>query len=820
MFETCCRLGVRAEDGEERDSAGIQHLTQDLNDSPPESSSKAVRSSLRSSLSSIGRDQLTLQFAEPPVAEAPDGGTVGESLGGLATPSNPHGMGFRSSTGDLSALASSYERIASLADEVSPVPTDEATPREDLTSPRTSPSTDAAPQRESRKLMRLASNLDNNGGVVTIDKGGISEGQMINIYNPGKLVGSYTIGQTLGTGSFGTVRKGSVIATGAIRAIKSMKKQGSVQWKRCMEKELQIFKLTDHPNIVKMYEVFEDKDRLHLVLEYCAGGELHDRISHSGVPEPEAALVMFQLLRGVVYLHKKLIAHRDLKAQNLLITTKGRGPRAFENTVRITDFGLSCIFVQGQFLTAKVGTFTHMSPQVIMRKYTHACDSWACGVILYHLLSGYLPFEGSSDEDVAAKVKRGRVSFGKGWSERSPESIELCQFLLYLKEDSRSTPLQALDARWVDQHNSEDSTMKLDYAILENLRSFRKLNKLKKAILSVVASMLTEPQIRPCRLAFFMLDKDGDGSVSVEELRNKLLQLKEVKVAKLAETRQKQVMEEANCLKALARDHDHDDSSTSSPALSPRGTFSPRNRGSAESTSWKLKELSKAAGLDFSPTAMSMSDPDFSPEGDAPVSSPRSPILRPIGVKRVTQWQDRVIQTEHKEAQIQEDSPRGDVSPRGDASPRPARAVTRSPSVFRRYVDDVLKDMFADDDPHVLKATTLDGTAESDNHMPDFPYTEWLAATFDRNKFMNNNICLAAFRMMDKDQDGVLNLHDIGSGALLGAITEQEYGQILEEVDVNGDGQVDLEEFTALAMGCRAEGWTKCFHGAGSTIFE
>ncbi|CAE8582459.1 unnamed protein product, partial [Polarella glacialis] len=206
----------------------------------------------------------------------------------------------------------------------------------------------------------------------------------INIDNPGDINDFYRIGKKLGEGNFGSVAKAAVKATGAVRAIKTIPIPPTKDERRLdfLRHEIKISKMVDHPSIIKLFEVFENNKKLHLVLELCRNGDLWEYMKSSsagssGLSEFDSAVVMQQLLRGVHYMHRSFICHRDLKAQNMLLTFKSKPPTTstksqpktslgkvaallatatstadnkespFENSIRITDFGLSCNFNHG-----------------------------------------------------------------------------------------------------------------------------------------------------------------------------------------------------------------------------------------------------------------------------------------------------------------------------------------------------------------------------------------------------------------------------------------------------------------------------------------
>ena len=174
------------------------------------------------------------------------------------------------------------------------------------------------------------------------------------IDNPGEILHFYELEKKkLGEGSLGYVCKAKNKATGLVRAVKTIAK-GDVKNMERFKQEIAIMKMMDHPNIIKLYESFEDQRNIYLVMELCAGGEVFDRIIDNGsFTEVLAATLMQQIIRAVHYMHQNKVVHRDLKPETFLFASK---ERIENNCLKIIGFGLSCKFVEGQMLATKAGT--------------------------------------------------------------------------------------------------------------------------------------------------------------------------------------------------------------------------------------------------------------------------------------------------------------------------------------------------------------------------------------------------------------------------------------------------------------------------------
>jgi len=370
------------------------------------------------------------------------------------------------------------------------------------------------------KKGNAAASAKNNIQKDNVKAGGLSHAGFI-IDNPGKIQDFYDIDKKkLGEGSYGAVSKCTNKSTGVTRAVKSISKAQMKNLDR-FKQEIQIMKIMDHPNIIKLYESFEDHRNIYLVLELCTGGELFDRIIDAGhFTEVQAAIVMQHMFRAIFYMHENHICHRDLKPENFLFTTKDPIEKS---ALKVIDFGLACKFQAEQVLTTKAGTPYYVAPQVLAGKYDQSADLWSLGVIMYVVLCGYPPFYGETDADVLAKVRLGNFSFNAAdWKSISEDAKNLIRMLLKMNPRDRYTAEQALNHVWVRNKAPKAANVALQSSLMDNLRGFRSQNKLKKAALHVIASQLGESQIKALRDTFMALDENGDGLLTVNEMKEGL----------------------------------------------------------------------------------------------------------------------------------------------------------------------------------------------------------------------------------------------------------------------------------------------------------
>mmetsp|Transcript_88888 Transcript_88888/g.252011 ORF Transcript_88888/g.252011 Transcript_88888/m.252011 type:complete len:494 (+) Transcript_88888:71-1552(+) len=350
-----------------------------------------------------------------------------------------------------------------------------------------------------------------------IKEGGIEYSQFI-MCNRGKITDYYEIEKNkLGEGSYGSVSKARNKETCAARAIKSIPKSKMKNFEQ-FKREISIMKLMDHPNIIKLYETFEDHRCLYLVMELCTGGELFDRIIEAGhFTEVQAAIVMQHIFRAINYMHEVHVCHRDLKPENFLLISQG--PIDSKNVLKIIDFGLACRSEPGRHLTESVGTAYYASPQVLECWYDHKCDLWSCGVIMYILLSGRPPFAGKRQVDVVRKVAKGSWGFrGDEWKDVSKSAKDLVTLLLQRDPCNRPAAEQALEHRWIKRTAPQMSFAPVQKSFLKNLCSFKSQSKVKKAALKVIVRQLSERSIRELRETFTTFDTDKDGLLTLGEL--------------------------------------------------------------------------------------------------------------------------------------------------------------------------------------------------------------------------------------------------------------------------------------------------------------
>ncbi|CAM0152318.1 unnamed protein product [Urochloa decumbens] len=236
-------------------------------------------------------------------------------------------------------------------------------------------------------------------------------------------MGKYEMGRTLGEGHFGKVRLARHADTGRAFAIKILDRQRILAMKidEQIKREIATLKLLKHPNVVRLYEVSASKTKIYMVLEYVNGGELFDKIALKGkLTEKEGRKLFQQLMDAVGYCHEKGVYHRDLKPENVLVDAKGN--------IKVSDFGLSALPQNQQkdgLLHTTCGSPNYIAPEVLLNKgYDGSmADIWSCGVILYVMLTGNLPFDDQNVVVLYQKILKGNAHIPKWLSQGAQDML-------------------------------------------------------------------------------------------------------------------------------------------------------------------------------------------------------------------------------------------------------------------------------------------------------------------------------------------------------------------------------------------------------------
>ena len=333
----------------------------------------------------------------------------------------------------------------------------------------------------------------------------------------------------LGEGSFAAVYRVQNRITDAVRAMKVINKSSTCSAEDDKEilNEINILRTMDHPNILKIFEFYSNKESFSIVTELCSGGELFQEIVDKGpFSENYSAYVMYQIFSAINYCHNMNIIHRDLKPENILIVDRDKNsyPR-----VKICDFGTSRMVEKGAVQKKLVGSSYYIAPEVLKKHYNEKCDIWSCGVIMYILLSARPPFGGDSDSEIMERVATGKYDLeSKPFNKISKSAIDLIQKLLIMDVNKRISAEEALNHPWFKENKSkelynqikDESTLK---KLINNLKAYKSDSVIQETALAYLVHNFPQMKdvVNACKL-FNQIDVSGDGKISQKELLNGL----------------------------------------------------------------------------------------------------------------------------------------------------------------------------------------------------------------------------------------------------------------------------------------------------------
>ena len=264
------------------------------------------------------------------------------------------------------------------------------------------------------------------------------------------LLDIYEVKEKLGNGKFGLVKLGVNKKTKEKVAIKIMnKKKMDTSDIELMRTEIEILKICQHPNIIRLYDIFENIDYIYIIMEYCPGGDLFSYLEKRKfrIPEERAAILMNKMCNAVFYFQSYFgVIHRDLKPENILMTSDGD-----DGDIRILDFGLSKISTPNEKCTEPYGTLTYCAPEIILDEpYNKEVDMWSLGVMTYLMVSGRLPFNAEEENKIARKIAFEDPDFTKHscWKSISNECIDFIKKLLEKDVKKRMVIEDAIKHNW------------------------------------------------------------------------------------------------------------------------------------------------------------------------------------------------------------------------------------------------------------------------------------------------------------------------------------------------------------------------------------
>ena len=330
------------------------------------------------------------------------------------------------------------------------------------------------------------------------------------------LTDFYKIIKIMGEGGFGKVYEVENKKTLEHFACKKLSKININNLDK-LKNEISILSQADHPNIIKIFEVYESNRSLYIIMELCKGGELFKKITERAqkknmYTEKDAAEIFKKIVSAIQYSHNQGICHRDLKPENILYLNEDENEK--NNHLKIINFVFSKYFKINK-LSSRVDSIHYAAPEVLQQNYNEKCDIWSAGVLLYLLLSGHLPFSGSDETEIYGKIKSIQYDLNKElWQNISDEAKDLIKHML-VPQDERYSAKEVLEHPWFQiVNNIKDKKLNIDFNVF---KKYSEETTLKKVVLLFIATRLNEKEIDELKKNFKSFDTNSDGQISYEE---------------------------------------------------------------------------------------------------------------------------------------------------------------------------------------------------------------------------------------------------------------------------------------------------------------
>jgi serine/threonine protein kinase len=343
---------------------------------------------------------------------------------------------------------------------------------------------------------------------------------------------NYRFKSVIGRGSFGVVHRVVHLSSGQARVCKSIQKKSSSLPAHQLESEIRIIAQLDHPNVIRMYEFFEDETSIHIIMEYCSGGDILTKIKKAikngyRIQSEYIRSVLQQILRSLAFMNGQRVIHKDLKPENVMLM-----PSDSENTapiVKVIDFGLSEIFAKDQEVSNTVaGTAFYMAPEIFRPPFNHKCDVWSCGVIAFFLSTGFLPFFGATVAEVKSNVLYRRLQWPATFAgtdqvlDIEPAFKSFVESLLEKDPTLRPSAVEALGHPWLSQSPRNHPRTFFTKSVALNIVSFSKLSSLKRSVINLVAHTYQFPECHNIISTFCSIDVLSRGVITVDCLSQAL----------------------------------------------------------------------------------------------------------------------------------------------------------------------------------------------------------------------------------------------------------------------------------------------------------
>jgi len=261
-----------------------------------------------------------------------------------------------------------------------------------------------------------------------------------------------------------------------------------------IQREIEIMGQISHPNVIQLFEIFDEPKKMHLVMELVSGGELFDRIVAKGsYTEKDAATTVKTLCSALEYLHSKDIVHRDLKPENILYKDSSDSA-----PIKVADFGLARVVSSKDMMKTACGTPGYVAPEILKNQgYNDGkVDVWSAGVILYILLCGFPPFYEEELPALFDQILHARYDFPSPWWDKiSADAKDLVTKMLTLDPVKRLSAKEVCEHKWIMSGGNENNLT----ATIQSLKKYNASRKLKKAALGIIAQQRMEKMMKALR---------------------------------------------------------------------------------------------------------------------------------------------------------------------------------------------------------------------------------------------------------------------------------------------------------------------------------
>lgn len=338
----------------------------------------------------------------------------------------------------------------------------------------------------------------------------------------------YEFGRDLGWGKFGVVKSAKSVAfrdsdwpvdtPGYEVAIKIINLKLIPKKLHFLAQEIWSLKKVDHPNIVKILEVFKGSDKIYIVMEKINGTDLLDYLfAIETLNESQAAFIIKQILKAINHLNSLGICHRDIKLENIMINQETM-------MIKLIDFGFSSFFPKYEYLYTQVGTPYYIAPEVLKGQYNKEWDMWSLGIISFILLTGSPPFKSNNVPEIYKTIIMNEIEFEKKlWSSKSNEALSFVKRCLVYDPNIRMTPIEGLRHEFILQ-NVKDS-VSIDSQTIDKLANYRSPEGLRKEIFLFLVHNINSANKTKWNEIFESLDTKHCGKIRIWDIISKLSSL-------------------------------------------------------------------------------------------------------------------------------------------------------------------------------------------------------------------------------------------------------------------------------------------------------